>query len=611
MNEAIFAAPPKAQLKRAELAWWSALSAASDRQAFLSAWLALQTGQLPSARHGVLVLGEPDLGPFEVAAEHPAGSRAGAMLYGVLDDCLQSREVAVACCDAALVLAYPLLLDGRMHGVAAFETAPQPPEPLIQALRWGAGVLELWLLQAQHKDSAQTVERLMYVVNSVARALKEGRFQDVALALVTELATHLGCDRVSMGFRQNGRAAVHALSHSSRLDQHMNLLRAVADAMDEAMDQNTTLCLPQDGGRSLQLRAHQRLAREFGNLNVLTIPFAPEGRERGALVFERPDHLPFDAQDIALCQSVVLLAGRVLYQRWRQERALWRKVRDALLAEAQRLFGPRHIGRKLLALLLLGLVVFAVAARGPYRVSATATVQGLVQRVVTAPFDGYIASATHRAGDTVHQGQALATLDTREVELELLRAGHLEVQYRRQAEDATARGESAGAAIAQAQARQAQAQSQFYREQIERSTVRAPLDGSIVSGDLSQQLGEAVKRGQELFKLSPPDGYRLWLDVEEQRINDLAVGQTGRVALAAMPDRRIPFTVTRILPLAQVQDGKTVFRLEARLDPQAAALLRPGMEGVGRIDIGERRYVWSWTHGFMDWLRLKWWSWLG
>ena len=47
----------------------------------------------------------------------------------------------------------------------------------MQALRWGAGVLEAWLLQGERNDSALTIERLMYVVNSVARALKEGRFR--------------------------------------------------------------------------------------------------------------------------------------------------------------------------------------------------------------------------------------------------------------------------------------------------------------------------------------------------------------------------------------------------------------------------------------------------
>ncbi|VDH07382.1 efflux RND transporter periplasmic adaptor subunit [Bordetella trematum] len=607
MNDPVVAAP----IKRAELVWWSALSTSADPRAFVQAWLSLQAAQLDGVRHGVLVLGAPDAGPFETVAQTPPTIRPPASLLDVVDECLQSRAVAVSQAGTALMVAYPLVLDERIHGVAAFALAAQPPEPVVQALRWGAAVLELHLLQQERSDGARTVERLMYVINSVARALKDGRFKDVALTLATGLATRLGCDRVSIGFRQGQHAQVCALSHSSRLVQNMNLLRAVGEAMDEAIDQNTTLCLPQDEERTIQLQAHRRLAREFGNRHVLTVPFAPESQARGAIVFERPDDEPFDAETIALCQNVALLAGRVLYQRQQQERPWWRKGRDALWREAARLVGPRHIGRKLLALGVLAVLLFGAFAQGTYRVSATATVHGVVQRIVAAPFDGYIASASHRAGESVTQGQALATLDTRELELELLRAGNLEVQYRRQAEEAMARGDSAAAAIAQAQARQAMAQIQFYREQIERSTLRAPFDGMLVSGDLSQQLGEAVKRGQELFKLSPPQGYRLWLDVEDRQVDEVAPGQTGRVALAAMPDRQIPFTVTRIVPLAQVQEGKTVFRLEASLPPQDNLLLRPGMEGVGRIDIGERRYLWIWTHGFVDWLRLKWWAWFG
>ena len=69
--------------------------------------------------------------------------------------------------------------------------------------------------------------------------------------------------------------------------------------------------------------------------------------------------------------------------------------------------------------------------------------------------------------------------------------------------------------------------------------------------------------------------------MEDRQIDDVAVGQTGRVALAAMPDRQIPFTVTRIVPLAQVQEGKTVFRLEASLTPGESATLRRAWRAWG------------------------------
>jgi hypothetical protein len=34
------------------------------------------------------------------------------------------------------------------------------------------------------------------------------------------------------------------------------------------------------------------------------------------------------------------------------------------------------------------------------------------------------------------------------------------------------------------------------------------------------------------------------------------------------------------------------------------------MEGIGKIDIAQRRLIWIWTHRAFDWLRLFVWSWL-
>ena len=42
---------------------------------------------------------------------------------------------------------------------------------------------------------------------------------------------------------------------------------------------------------------------------------------------------------------------------------------------------------------------------------------------------------------------------------------------------------------------------------------------------------------------------------------------------------------------------------------ESPALLRPGMEGVGKVEIGERRLAWIWTHKIVYWLRMFSWSW--
>ena len=51
------------------------------------------------------------------------------------------------------------------------------------------------------------------------------------------------------------------------------------------------------------------------------------------------------------------------------------------------------------------------------------------------------------------------------------------------------------------------------------------------------------------------------------------------------------------------------FRVEARLDGLHTGL-RPGMDGVAKIDIGERSLLWIWTHSALEWLRMAWWAWV-
>ena len=110
-----------------------------------------------------------------------------------------------------------------------------------------------------------------------------------------------------------------------------------------------------------------------------------------------------------------------------------------------------------------------------------------------------------------------------------------------------------------------------------------------------------------LFEIAPLDGYRIIVQVDERDIADVAVGQRGRLALSALPGRPLPLVVERITPLATAEDGRNYFRIEAALEEPFDAL-RPGMEGVAKIDAGRRRLLWIWTHEMFDWLRLRTWS---
>ena len=96
--------------------------------------------------------------------------------------------------------------------------------------------------------------------------------------------------------------------------------------------------------------------------------------------------------------------------------------------------------------------------------------------------------------------------------------------------------------------------------------------------------------------------------VPEAAIRHVRIGQQGRIVLAGISGEQLPFHVKNI-GVAGAEEGENVFRVEAQLEENASGL-RPGMEGVGKVEIGERRLVWIWTHTMWEWLRVTLWRWL-
>jgi len=94
--------------------------------------------------------------------------------------------------------------------------------------------------------------------------------------------------------------------------------------------------------------------------------------------------------------------------------------------------------------------------------------------------------------------------------------------------------------------------------------------------------------------------------VDERDVSNLALGQTGQLTLSGLPGQALDFSVQQITPVASQQEGRNYFRVEAHL-LSAPERIRPGMEGVGKIGVGDRKLIWIWTHSLVDWFRF--WLW--
>jgi RND family efflux transporter MFP subunit len=380
--------------------------------------------------------------------------------------------------------------------------------------------------------------------------------------------------------------------------------------MDEALDQEAAVLWPRREDAAPQVtRYHEELAAEADAGALCTVPLAQGGRFHGALTFERGADQPFRPSELQLIEAAISLSGPTLIALHRDDRWFGAKLQAAATRRLGELIGPRHVALKLVTAVVVLLVAFLALARGDFRVAADAVLEARVLRAAVAPFDGYVPEASVRAGDLVSEGQVLAALDDRELVLEQSRWRSELEQLRKQYRRALGDRDAPQVGIFGAQIEQATAQLALVESQLAKTQIRSPFDGVVVTGDLSQQLGSPVQRGQVLFEVAPLDEYRLVLEVDERDIDEIAVGQAGSLVFTAFPDDSFSFQVEKLTPVSEPSEGRNTFRVEARLE-DAPPRLRPGMEGVGKVSADRRRLLWIWTHEATDWLRLALWKWL-
>jgi len=301
--------------------------------------------------------------------------------------------------------------------------------------------------------------------------------------------------------------------------------------------------------------------------------------------------------------------GEPLLRQWREaERSFFRHAGDALHECWRKLRGPGHLtwkaGAGALALALMVMLLWPVTDR----VTAQTVIEGRTRHVLTAPFEGFIAEVLVRPGETVTKGQLLARLDDHELKLEQQRFSSERDQAAGKVRQAMAEHEAVALTLAQTEVQQAEAQLALVEAKLGRAGLVAPMDGLVVTGDWAQQIGSPVEMGKEMFEIAATGGYRVILHVADRDISQVRVGQPGMLRLTGQPQSTYAFEVIRVTATATVKDGVNGFRVEAEWRGEVPAL-NPGMQGVGKIEVGRSNLLTVWTRSSVDWLRLKLWSW--
>jgi multidrug resistance efflux pump len=264
------------------------------------------------------------------------------------------------------------------------------------------------------------------------------------------------------------------------------------------------------------------------------------------------------------------------------------------------------------------LLFLSIVIQVPYRVDADATLRPRVRQTVSVPFDGIVVEVGDlvEPGDVVEEGDLLVQLDTTEIRLAIAQAQSELHEANTRADAARQAGKLAEAEQSMAQARATEARLASMEERLARSTIVAPLSGTIIAGDIKERLGAAVKLGDPLFEIAPMDDMIVVARVSDTDIKLLTdrMAETpdgeptvAQIATKAYPGRPFDFEIETIVPLAAPEEGENAFEVRGGLIGETS-WLRPGMEGLAKFDTGNRSLIGIASRRIVDTLRLwLWW----
>jgi HlyD family secretion protein len=251
-------------------------------------------------------------------------------------------------------------------------------------------------------------------------------------------------------------------------------------------------------------------------------------------------------------------------------------------------------------------------------VSATGKIQPETQVKINAEVSGEVIDLPVKEGDRVKKGQLLvhikpdayqAQLDRAEASLRFNQASlsKADADYKRAAElfakkltsDAEMDVAKANYQSAKASYDQSAASLKEARETLAKTLIYSPMDG-VVSQRLAEigwrVSGSTFTQGTELMTIADLSRMEGRVDVGENDVVLVALGDTARVEVDAYPDRKFVGTVTRVANTgttrgAGSQDEVTNFEVRILVPAPPGVYFRPGMSMTADIETETHRNV--------------------
>jgi biotin carboxyl carrier protein len=312
---------------------------------------------------------------------------------------------------------------------------------------------------------------------------------------------------------------------------------------------------------------------------------------RETLSFEQAEQLAISAEHLA---SELVPWLRCWHHNYVARHWVTRITRLSSLLQAN----PKRVALAVLCVALLLCVPL------PYWPKRACVIEPTVRQYISSPMDGRVLESLVKPGETVAKGQVLARLDDEELRWDLVSA---QAEY-----EATAKKRDMGLAskssgnmrVAQLELEQIHLRIEAIKANMERLTVRSPIDGVVLQGDWFRSQGAPVSRGDTLFEVAPLDRMTVETHLSTEDLPQIHVGDAAALRVDSHQGLVWHGQLERIDPRAKIIDEQVVFVAELEISGGVEEL-KPGMKGTVTLSSGMRSIGWLLFHRPYQWLLKK------
>lgn len=431
-----------------------------------------------------------------------------------------------------------------------------------------------------------------------------------AFAITNGLKAKLNCDEVAIGMLEKDKVKLLSVSGMDSLHPRSPGSKSMQHAMEEAADTESMVVAPNNQGELAlsDLPLHQIWLRETQSTAVACVPLQQAGETVGVLSLRRTNGTVFSDEELETARKLMspLASGLVLLSQ--ANRSLLTHTRESFSALPEKWWGLKSRTRRAVLIGGVALIGWMLLGRTTYTLQVPCELVASAPVEISVPFESRVVKAFVRPGDFVQAGQPLVEFDTTAMNAERqrlladLKIAEIATVQALNLNDIASAGQSRNSANA------ARAQINSIDEQLTSAILRAPFDGYVTAGDVMSRVGETLVVGTQLLQVASTDKLAVDLKVDEGGATYLTSGMTGEFSTLARPGEGWNCKVDRVDAAATVIEGENVFMARAEPEGRTADWLRPGMQGIARIDAGSHPVWWVYLHGMTDWVRMQAWK---